>query len=170
MIGERSVVIFTCAVLSSFTSYSGSLATESKISKLPDTSNQVVVQLNDRQNNQGILTSNNNQPQAQENIYQKSNKLNNFSQQEQTRVINSRWSLVGLSLTSLLFLFVLWILFQPERRNRRQTKVTTITAVDVHNSLPEIDDQIEVFSEEEIIAPVKLSQVVTNPTRLQNAA
>jgi hypothetical protein len=159
MLGKRSVVIFSCAVLSSFTSYSGSLATESKISKLADTSNQVVVQLNEGQNNRAIFTSNNNPVQSQEKFPQKSKELNNPKQQEQTKVINSRWSLVGLGFTSLLFLFVLWILFQPERRNRRQTKVTTITAVDVNNSLPEIDDQIEVFSEEEIIAPEPLPMI-----------
>jgi hypothetical protein len=150
MIGERSVVIFTCAVLSSLTSFSSSLATESKISQPSDISNQVVVQLNDGQNDRAIYISNNNQAQAQEKFSQKSKELNNPSQQEQTKLINSRWSLVGLSLTSLLFLLVLWILFQPDRRNHRKTTITNISTIDVYNSVTEIDDKIEVFPEEEI--------------------
>jgi hypothetical protein len=159
MIGERSVVIFTCAVLSSLTSFSSSLATESKISQPSAISNQVVVQLNDGQNDRAIYTSNNNQAQAQEKFPQKSKELNNPSQQEQTKVFSSRWSLVGLSLTSLLFLFVIWILFQPDRRNHRKTTITNISTIDVYNSVTEIDDKIEVFPEEEIITPEPLPMI-----------
>ncbi|MGL5794970.1 MAG: HEAT repeat domain-containing protein [Waterburya sp.] len=168
MIGERSVVIVTCALLSSITTCYSSLATESKISQPTNTSEQVLWQLNDGQNNRVIFSSNNNQAQAQKKFPQKSKELNNSSQQEQTEVISSRWLLVAFSLTSFLFLFVLWVLFQPDRQKLQQTTATNISEVDTHNvdahnSVTKIDEKIdgkiEVFSEEEIIIPEPLPMI-----------
>jgi hypothetical protein len=165
MICERSVVIFTCAVLSSLTNYSGSLATEPKILKSTSLDAPIILQtsskksINDKQH-QVTFISSNSQAQQKKSL-PKPEKLNNQSQQEPTKVINDNWSIVGLSLTSLLFLIVNWLLFQPDSRNKEQATDTNLSEVDDLNRIIEDDAQIEVLEEEEdTIIPEPLPMVV----------
>jgi putative lipoic acid-binding regulatory protein len=165
MIYERSVVVFTCAVLSTFTSYSNSLATESKVLKSTNFSAKIIVQLNDKQNisdKQHFYTfiSNNNQDQEPKKIAKQLEGLNNQSQQGQTKVISQNWSFLGISLTSTLFLVMIWVLFQPDRRNRQRTTITQIDTIDAHKGVNGIEDKVEVLEKEEVIAPEPLPMVV----------
>jgi hypothetical protein len=164
MICERSVVIFTCAVLSNLTNYSGSLATEPKILKSTSLDAPIILQtsskksINDKQH-QVTFISSNSQAQQKKSL-PKPEKLNNQSQQEPTKVINDNWSIVGLSLTSLLFLIVNWLLFQPNSRNQEQATDTNLNEVDDLNSIIEDDAQIEVLEEEKTVIPEPLPMVL----------
>ena len=78
--------------------------------------------------------------------------LNSQVTVEEPQRISRRWSLVGMVITSLLSLIILWSLFQKEDRKQDQKTEKELVSLETQDSLELIDGESELFDEELIIS------------------
>lgn len=170
MIYERSFFIISYVTLSSLVSYSGSLATESTEHKSNTLFSNVITKVDidtidqKRENfaeysyTHDLQAANQikaqDQEKSQNKLQQKTEELNNQTNQEKPEKFNKRWSLIGIFITSILFLVVLWMLFQKEPQNQNQDqdnsdKLLPSQDQDIFNL---VDDDSGILEEEEIIS------------------
>lgn len=168
MIYERSFFILSCVTLSSLVSYSGSWATESTTVKPNAVSPKLIAQADSDQigkekNNLAgysytnflqaaneIKSQNNGKPQKK--LEQETEIFISRTDNEQPAKINKKWSLVGILITSMLFLFVLRVLFKKEPQHQEQETVLKLLPTQDKDSFDLIDDDNGMLQEEEMIS------------------
>ena len=79
-------------------------------------------------------------------------KLNSQATTEETPKFSRRWSLIGMAITSLLSLTILWSLFKTEEQKQDQEAGSELVSMETQDSLELIDEETELFDEEPMIS------------------
>ena len=160
MISERSIFAFICLALPNIANCSSSLAGEAGIINLYSPQNRAIasremtitISAEDRihsfeQPDQKQFESATKSPAAT-----REEVLNSQVTVEVPQRISRRWSLVGMAITSLLSLIILWSLFQKEEQKQDRELDSESVLLETQDSLELNDEESELFDEELIIS------------------